>query len=89
MQTHMTVASAVKSKTAHTGMGVLSVAKVMDLDFIAIGEESYDFIISKKMYESKIFKYFLEVLLSDEFKNKLNSIGGYSFENIGEVINLK
>ena len=45
MTTHMAVAAAVSSGTADVGVGVLSAAKAMDLDFIPIGEESYDFAI--------------------------------------------
>jgi putative molybdopterin biosynthesis protein len=88
MTTHMTVASAVKSRTADAGMGIESVARVMDLGFIPVGEESYDFIVTKEVYEKGIFKNFLDILVSDEFRNKLESIGGYKFENVGEIIHL-
>lgn len=88
MTTHMTVASAVKSGTADTGMGIKSVAKIMDLEFLLIGEESYDFIVTKEIFGSDMFKSFLNTLLSEEFRNKLESIGGYGFENVGEIIPL-
>ena len=86
MTTHMTVASAVKSGSADCGMGIESVAKTMGLDFIPIGEESYDFIVTREVYEGQHFKRFLDVLKSDGFKTKLKDIGGYKLENIGEIV---
>ncbi|MCH4888991.1 molybdopterin biosynthesis protein [Acidaminobacter sp. JC074] len=88
MTTHMTVASAVKSGSADLGMGIESVAHVMDLDFIPIGEESYDFVVKKSFYETRLFKRFEEVIQSEEFAEKLNELGGYRIENIGKTIEL-
>jgi len=88
MTTHMTVASAVKSGTADVGMGIESVARVMDLDFIPIGEESYDFVIKKSFYESPLYKRFEEVIQSEAFAKRLNELGGYRIENIGKTIEL-
>jgi putative molybdopterin biosynthesis protein len=88
MMTHMTVASAVKSGSADTGMGIESVAKMMDLEFIPIGEESYDFVVSKQILDSPLFEEFLSVLKSESFRKYVLSYGGYRIENIGEVIEL-
>jgi len=89
MTTHMTVASAIKSGTADVGMGIKSVANVMDLDFIPIGEESYDFIVSKSVYESDLYKKFEKVIQSKEFSDRLNAMGGYRIESIGQRISLE
>lgn len=85
MTTHMTVASAVKSGTADVGMGIESVARVMDLEFLPIGEEDYDFIVAKTVYESQLYKGFEKVLKSESFAKKLNEMGGYRIENIGDM----
>lgn len=87
MMTHMTVASAIKSGTAQMGMGIESVSKVLDIDFIPIGDEHYDFIVSKNVLDTPMYSAFIEVLKSQEFKEKLMSIGGYSCDGIGERIN--
>lgn len=86
MMTHMTVASAVKSGTADCGLGIQSVASIMSLDFIPVGEESYDFVVQRTVYDSEQFKQFLEVIQSNKFAEKLNEIGGYRLDGIGSLI---
>ncbi|MEG0377564.1 MAG: substrate-binding domain-containing protein, partial [Eubacterium sp.] len=66
MNTHMMVASAVDSGSCDAGMGVLSAANMMGLDFIAIGEEEYDFIVAQKDLEDEKICVFLEALRSEE-----------------------
>lgn len=77
MTTHMAVAAAVESGTADAGIGVSSAAKVMDLDFISIGFEEYDFVIPQKYMETDMIKNFLLVLQSQEFEKLLREMGGY------------
>ena len=86
MTTHMAVAAAIASGTADMGVGVYSAAKAMDLDFIPIGEEDYDFAIPRAFLDQNMIELFLEVIMSQEFKNYLQSMGGYGTENTGEII---
>ncbi len=86
MTTHMSVCAAIKSDSADVGMGIESAAKIMDLDYIHIADEEYDFAIPKKYIDDDNIKAFLNVLQSDEFKERMDKIGGYSYENIGEHI---
>ena len=88
MTTHMAVAASVLSGSAHVGVGVCSAAKAMDLDFVPIGEESYDFAIPCKYLEHDMIKLFIEILQSREFKDALVEMGGYNLENIGEVVKM-
>lgn len=89
MTTHMAVAAAVSSGSADVGVGVLSAAKAMGLDFIPIGEEEYDFAIPEKYLELDIFKQFIDIIKSGEFKDILNGLGGYGTEGIGEIIPIR
>lgn len=77
MTTHMAVAAAVDSGTADVGVGVLSAAKAMDLDFIPIGFEEYDFAIPEKYLETDMIKHFIQILRSEEFEKILKELGGY------------
>ncbi|WP_250673598.1 molybdopterin biosynthesis protein [Paraclostridium ghonii] len=86
MNTHMAVAVTVKSESADTGLGVLSVAKAMDLDFIPVCYESYDFLVRENSLNDEKIKKFIQVLKSIEFKNEVQKLGGYGFDNIGEII---
>lgn len=86
MTTHMAVATAVKTGSATTGLGIYSAAKALDLDFINVAFEDYDFLVPQDLLEDERIKEFIEILKSDEFKEKVNSLGGYGFENTGKVI---
>lgn len=77
MTTHMAVAAAVDSGTADVGVGVYSAAKAMNLDFISIGYEEYDFAVPEKYMDTEMIKTFLKVLRSKEFEEILKELGGY------------
>ncbi len=80
MTTHMAVAAAVQAGTADVGLGAYSAAKVMDLDFIFIANEEYDFAIGKKYLDTPMVKAFLKVFESSEFHDILRELGGYGEE---------
>jgi putative molybdopterin biosynthesis protein len=89
MTTHMAVAAAVASGSADVGVGVLSAAKAMDLDFVPIGEEEYDFAIPVKYLEEDMIQLFIKVLQSKEFKESLEKMGGYGLEHPGDILWIK
>jgi len=86
MATHMAVAAAVASDGADAGMGILSAAKAMDLDFIEVAPEEYDFAMPARHLELPHVKAFVEILRSEDFRNRLKELGGYSCEQAGDVI---
>lgn len=86
LNTHMAVATAVKTGSATTGLGVYSAAKAMNLDFIDIAFEDYDFLIDYEMLEDKRMKNFINILKSAEFQDRVNALGGYKFEGTGDII---
>ena len=86
MATHMAVAAAVASDGADAGMGVLSAAKAMGLDFVEVAPEEYDFAIPAKYLGLPHVKAFIDILKSEEFRARLDELGGYSCENAGEII---
>lgn len=88
MTTHMAVAAAVASGTAHVGVGVLSAAQALDLDFIPIGEEDYDFVTYSKYLNTPGVRTFIQVLQSKALLEELAILGGYRFEEIGKIIDI-
>ena len=84
--THMAVATAVKTGSATTGLGIYSAAKALDLDFINVAFEDYDFLVSQDLLEDEKIIEFIDILKSKEFKERVNSLGGYGFENTGEIV---
>lgn len=88
MATHMAVAAAVASDGADAGMGILSAAKAMGLDFIEVAPEEYDFAIPAKHLELPHVKAFIEILKSEDFRTRVEELGGYECDRAGEVVML-
>lgn len=86
MTTHMAVATSVKTGTATTGLGIYSAAKALGLDFVDVTFEDYDFLVHYKALEDTRIQEFIQVLGSKEFQDRVNSLGGYKFDNTGEII---
>ena len=84
--THMAVAAAVKSGAADAGMGILSAAKAMDLDFIPVGNEEYDFAVPVEFLELGHIRCFTAMLTNPQFRQKLAELGGYDAGRCGEVV---
>lgn len=86
MTTHMAVAAAVAGDSADAGMGILSAANAMGLDFIEVGPEEYDFAVPVRFLELPHIKAFLEILKSEEFGDELKKLGGYETKGAGRII---
>ncbi len=84
--THTAVAAAVASGTADTGMGILSAARIYDLDFIPICDEEYDLLISETALTMQSVDRLLKILQSEEFAARLEKLGGYQLDHPGETI---
>jgi putative molybdopterin biosynthesis protein len=84
--THMAVAAAVASDGADAGLGVLSAAKAMGLDFIPVGQEEYDFAVPREFLGLPQVQAFIEALKSEDFDFALERLGGYTRPQAGEVV---
>ncbi len=83
--THMAVAALVASDSADAGMGILSAVRSMELDFIPVGEEWYEFAIPEAFFELPHVQAFLDVLKSRRFAEEVTGLGGYGMEKTGEI----
>ncbi|MCL2763865.1 MAG: molybdopterin biosynthesis protein [Treponema sp.] len=83
--THMAVAAAVHGGSADAGLGITSAAKALDLDFIPMGEEEYDFALFSNLLKSEMINIFIDVLKSPGFHQKLD---GYTWAYAGEIVSL-
>ncbi|GAB4388428.1 MAG: molybdopterin biosynthesis protein [Thermodesulfovibrionales bacterium] len=85
--THMAVASAVLTGVADTGLGVLSAANALELDFIPVARERYDLAIPAEYLETEMLKALLEVIREGaEFKAAVSALGGYDVSDMGKVM---
>lgn len=85
MTTHMAVAATIESGAADAGLGILSAAKALELDFIPVGYEEYDFLVPYIFLNDMRVEEFIRILKSKFFKEKVEQIGGYELQNIGEI----
>ena len=85
--THMSVAAAIANGSVDCGMGILAAANALNLDFVPVAEERYDLIIPKQFMDDKKIQALLELIRnSDEFKTLVNSLGGYSLRDSGNIM---
>lgn len=84
--THTAVAAQIVAGSADAGMGIYSAAMLYGLDFIPICIEEYDLLIPDYAENTDSVKMLYEVLKSEEFKEKILSLGGYTIDNPGEEI---
>lgn len=82
--THMDIAATVK-EDADVGIGVYSAAKALDLDFIPMGDEEYEFCIYERDLKNPEIQEFIKVLTSEEFKTRAEKLGGYSTKHTGKI----
>jgi putative molybdopterin biosynthesis protein len=84
--THTSVAAAVKSGAADVGLGVLSAARALDLDFISWRAERYDLALMTDFLEHPGVKAILAVIQSREFKDQVEALGGYDLSDCGKLM---
>ncbi len=86
VNTHAEVATAVLSGVADVGLGILSAAKMLGLEFIHITRERYDLVIPEENLSAKPVGALLEVIRSQEFSGKVEQMGGYDTRDSGKIM---
>ena len=84
--THLSVAAAVAGGRADFGLGILSAARAMDLDFVPLLSEQYDLVIPREHYDSDLLAPLLNLIRGDEFKSQVDALGGYDTSATGTVV---
>lgn len=83
--THLAVAAAIATGIADCGLGVRSAAIALDLDFISVGWERYDFVIPTPYLELPGIINLLDTLNSDAFKQSFQQQPGYDIRETGVI----
>ncbi|WP_446423940.1 molybdopterin biosynthesis protein [Mailhella sp.] len=84
--THMNVAAAVLSGRADCALGVRSAAVALGLDFVPVGVEQYDLVISRTYAEDERMLALLDVIRSTEFRDTVTAMGGYDASRSGTLL---
>ena len=85
LSTHTQVAVSVLNPRYDVGLGIESVAKRYDLDFVELGYESYDLLVHQDTLEKEKYKIFISIINSKEFKEKVEKLG-YKLVNPGKIL---
>ena len=83
---HLAVAAAVQAGSADTGLGILSAARALGLDFLPLLNERYDLVIPLVYFHSPVLQPLLALLNDQDFKQEVDSLGGYDTSNMGQVV---
>ena len=83
---HLAVAAAVKSGSVSTGLGILSAAAALGLEFIPLMDERYDLVIPRVHYESDLLQPLLALLQNADFRQEVDALGGYRTGDMGRVM---
>ena len=84
--THLAVANAVAAGKADVGLGILSAARAMEMDFVPLLKERYDLVIPVELYEGELLAPLLTIIRSDGFKAQVEALGGYDTSGTGEIV---
>jgi putative molybdopterin biosynthesis protein len=84
--THLAVAAAVKSGSADTGLGVLSAARALGLDFVPLFNEQYELVVPQVHYQSDLLQPLLDLLAAPDFRQAVADLGGYDTTNMGRIM---
>jgi molybdate-binding protein/DNA-binding XRE family transcriptional regulator len=82
---HLPAAHAVLSGEADCCIATESAARVLDLDFVGLRSERYDFVVGRTSLELPPVRIFFEVLSGAGLRRKLEILAGYDTSETGEV----
>lgn len=81
----MNVAAAIAAGTARAGLGILSAARAFGLDFVPVGEERFDLLMTESFYRSPAGETLLATITDPAFIGQVEALGGYSLRDAGTV----
>ena len=83
---HLAVAAAVASGSADTGLGILSAARALGLDFLPLLTERYDLVVPREQFGSELLQPLINLLQDSEFRREVESLGGYETGDMGKIM---
>ena len=83
--THSAIAAYVASDMADVGFGVEQAAHQFGLSFIPLCTEDYVFVCHQKSLKKAAVNQFIDIIQSDAFKQKVQTLAGYKSELSGRI----
>ena len=83
---HIDVARRIAEGGADAGMGLRSVARLFNLDFIPLQDERYDLVIPTQLLaEHPSLSILLDTVVSRVFRSEIEALGGYDTRETGTI----
>ena len=86
LPSHLAIGEAVAAGAGDAGPGILSVARALDLEFLALQEEPYDLVIPLAYFRSAPVQAMLDVAVSGPYRRELAALGGYDTRRSGTIV---
>jgi molybdate-binding protein len=84
---HLEVARLVAGGRADVGMGVLSVARLLGLDFLPLRSERYDLVVPRDLLDRHpTLARLFDALASRELRSQVEALGGYDTRETGRRV---
>lgn len=82
---HVAVAAAVAGGTVDAGLGIYGAARSFGLSFVPLVRERFDLAIPRRHYDRQSVRLLLETIVSDEFKQVVQALGGCDTDETGRI----
>lgn len=83
--THLEVGLAVLGGEATAGLATASVARLLGLAFVPLAEERFDIVLDRKTYFEAPFQDLMSVIVSADFRARIERLGGYNLRDTGRL----
>jgi len=88
VSTHLEVGLRVLRGAADVGLATRTTAQLLGLDFIPLTRERFDMLVPKDRFFTRGIQMLLGIVGSREFRERVDSLGGYDVTESGRIINL-
>lgn len=85
MDTHLAVGAAIARREADVALGIEAAARSCDLDFLPLFRERYDLVMMREDYRGQLLAPLLATVVSEEFREVVDKVGGYDTSQTGSV----
>ena len=84
--THFEVGLSIIAGEAQVGIASAAIAKLLGLAFKPITSECFDMILDQSTFFQSGVQSFIETLKTEDFRNRVEKIGGYDFRDSGKIL---
>ena len=64
----------------------MAVSRMLGLGFVPITQERFDMVLSQSTFFEKGVQAMIEILNSQEFRDRVGRLGGYEFKHSGKIL---